>query len=847
MVLNNGNSTGLSDLSPIDQAIRIVRAIRLCEKAGVDPALCKQVKESVLASFAEPEFTELQPKVWKEDSSNYELKIRQLVQLDASWTQISPVAWKFYELKPTSDVAAHMLELAFLHGDEQDVFEVLTKLAANDQKFFAFINKAVRNQLLRLFWNHKIGAHLAKILEWQRNERWLIPTERLFVLTFLKNYRDPEIALQYYEKYPKDIHQAIKLVGPEIGIHPGAIFLQIAHYSVQLGRHAEALSLLNKINISDPEYQEAMNLILTIDSTSRTAEQSDYARRLSQEGNWQTRIELLSSFLVVTRKGVGIRDRNRASLNLLLREPLKWVPREPEAWNQLAKTLVSAIDIIHLVPALMTVFQENSLRFHDRALDVALWQPFVAPPPDIQPDPYWRSIANMHRYIASYGKQEDALWSAKDWMASSAVDQVSTQQIQRLSWTDLLHWTSDWVASSPLLVPDDKQRMQLQISVNGEPSMVSPADIQNYLKFHPRAPYSILTRMESIATCHKLPALELTLVRCRAHLSHYRNQDLAKVFQIARENREYDLAWRTCSVLASRLDLDPSLYSAWQISGENRKNYQILLPVVENIEACLQGFNLNEMKLCKAMIKAGSLIPEILAVTNKEIHSQKVKPAPAGSIELTIDNRLNQIPWMPPLKKIYFLGPKPENFPSLRIPPFAKRVPNNDWSLILLRLIDRLGIGVWNWRISEVVTALNSQLAFKLARTDHKRFSIKSSGFLRNTTLTQRAGLADFRLVGRDISDEDAALCLAKFLCRLTTSMYQNHIQALHSLQNMRAPLPILRDLETWTISPAYGQLRKSVGTVSCVPVPNVIDARTSPLKSKDKIVGTIRPTTTQS
>lgn len=818
MVAGDRRASGLGDTIPVDQALRLVRAIKLCEKSGLDPQICNQVRESILASLDCTPIVEPVAKVWKEDASHYELKIRQLVQVNGTWEQMAPLAWRLFELRSSVETAAHILELAFLHGDEADVMQVFNRCFAQERNFYRYVNKAVRNQLLKIFWHKPIGVQIALVLSSRRHEQWLIPTEQLYVLLNMGGDPAAGDGLSYYQSHIKEVHQAVKLVGSDLGFDDSTVFLQVARYAVDAGKHGEALNLLSKVAISSPEYQEALNLNLTIESLDRNAGQSSYFRALSEEPSWQNRVELLKSFINSTRTNEKFRDRNRSSLNILLRDPLKWIPTESDAVEMLSGCLAGGIDIEHLLPSLMTIYEQHIGKVLERPLEIALWQPLLDEA-KMNRYPYWRGVAHMHKYLAGHGRDEGELWHARRDLLDTPTGQSSVPST-RLSWPSLLRWAAEWIAQSRTITVESRQCMLLQVSVAGDLSMISPADVRSYLKLNPSAPNHILVELESVARSHQDRDLEMSILRCRGLQTYLRNSDCIRIFQIARERRDYDLAWRVCTVLASRRALDEQILGSWQISGEQRKAYPIHSPRIETIEACLQGMSLHEVKLCRAIVKSGAMIPEIIASADKTMESFRVKSPASGSFEFQVDEKLNQIPWMPLQKKLYFHPGDVENPEALRVPAFAKRVPHNEWCTTLLKLIDRLGISSWNWRMSRLGSLLNSQIAFNISRADHRNFSLRSSRSTRSTTATQRAGLADLRFIAKALADEAAGLCLAKFVCRLSTAMYQNHFQALDSLQNMRVPLAVLRDLENWILSDSYSEVRKACGTASVVAVP---------------------------
>jgi hypothetical protein len=246
----------------------------------------------------------------------------------------------------------------------------------------------------------------------------------------------------------------------------------------------------------------------------------------------------------------------------------------------------------------------------------------------------------------------------------------------------------------------------------------------------------------------------------------------------------------------------------------------MIQPTSQGIQSVLSGFSPDEIRLCKSLLKAGSVLPEIISQHDETVRVSKVKRPLKGSLEEKIDNSLDQVPWLPPRKKSYHFAHESEKGAGARVPPFAKRIPNNQWSQILVRMIDRFGMDLWHWKLSKLNTFLSKETPLKGSRSDLRKFSLRSGKAYRSTSVSQRTGLADLKYSAKRLTDTQAAECIAKLLCRLTTLIYQNHLMAIESLQNMRVPLIILRDLEEWILSEEYGEYRDRIGSKLRVPLP---------------------------
>jgi hypothetical protein len=127
----------------------------------------------------------------------------------------------------------------------------------------------------------------------------------------------------------------------------------------------------------------------------------------------------------------------------------------------------------------------------------------------------------------------------------------------------------------------------------------------------------VLAKLERLAEAKAAPALECRLILKRAALTHLTNSDLNRLWHLANQRREGDLAWRVASVLQARGALTPSVRHAWEISGERRSSYEFIPPSKPAVERLLKGFAPRGARLAFASIHVGPVLPELLALLDE--------------------------------------------------------------------------------------------------------------------------------------------------------------------------------------------------------------------------------------
>ena len=184
---------------------------------------------------------------------------------------------------------AQLVELAFLHGNRNDVGEMLQFLAMSGKDFYLHINAAVRERLLPLAGGE--GSPLADILLLHRNSETLTAAERLYVLQLLGKLDVPSELLVYFEQ-----HRALLLGAAQAQqLDIDELYLTLGKAALQTGYLDGCRKFLHNINPQSQAYRTALRIpahstcerceqscVAEYSGRTKVGEPPDAARQLSQ-------------------------------------------------------------------------------------------------------------------------------------------------------------------------------------------------------------------------------------------------------------------------------------------------------------------------------------------------------------------------------------------------------------------------------------------------------------------------------------------------------------------------------------------------------------------------------------
>ena len=730
----------------------------------------------------------------------HELELQRLITAKASFVAMRPVLAKLYAYDRSLRFQAQLIELAFLHGKSHEVREMLQFLAMQGKDFYLHINSSVRERLLPLYRDEK--SVLADILLLHRNDEKLTATERLYVLQLLGKLDVPSELLVYFEQY-----QAVLLAAAQAQqVDVDELYLMLGKAALQTGYLDGCRKFLGNIDQQSQAYRTALRILLIppAKDTSNRVLQSIMA-----EQKWENRLTLLDRYLADAADNNPLTDRDRPALNAVLSDPLALLPQTAAAWTALSQLLVRHRQQRHNYPDLYRVFTQNREIFRSSGLGTALWYAFLTLRPEDNTQRLLCGIAHIHHYVNCGSDNEKALWRAKT---------ILTELGETELWQSLHAKAVRHVQQAKIIPLAQRQRMLNQLRVAAQDLALS--EVRAYLPLSTSR--FVLTELEaSVRHKHRAPELELDVIWRKANLAHLHNRDLNRTWALALKLGRTDLAWRTATVINARRVLHPRVCGVWQASGEKRSTYPLLWKN-EAVKFCTVGFAADEQKFLTAFFAVAAMIPALFARLDPGARSYRRPKVRDDAPQQKITTFLNTIPQLAPSARRYYFSSDGMLARNQQVPLFIRDMPNTVWSTLFAHLSERLSLNLWSWQLSVLMSLVHKVLPRFITRS---KITTRGLRWLRNLNPQQRQAWSTFVATASRISDPRADELLGIFLCRLTTCMYQNHYQALLSLQLMQAPLSYIWGLEKFIVAAQYSQLRQQLGSLHRVnPPPSVVE-----------------------
>ncbi|MDE3268797.1 MAG: hypothetical protein OYH77_00760, partial [Pseudomonadota bacterium] len=195
-------------------------------------------------------------------------------------------------------------------------------------------------------------------------------------------------------------------------------------------------------------------------------------------------------------------------------------------------------------------------------------------------------------------------------------------------------------------------------------------------------------------------------------------------------------------------------------------------------------------------------------------------PLPDDKTLREIEQFLRATVWLSPAKKNFYFSYDALLTRNKQLPLFLKNMPKSVWSDIFIRLVEKLSLNHWSWQLSTLMQTIDKVLPSFVTRSS---ITAKATSWLAHQPAERRNAWKVFTTQARKISDRRAEEIIGAYLCRLTTCIYQNHYQALLSLQLMQAPVVFIWHLETFLLSSSYYELRKQQDGLCQVAIPQSI------------------------
>lgn len=748
------------------------------------------------------------------------LKIRHRVEAGSDWSQLAGISWELLAQFPTPEAGSKVLELACLYGATDDALDVLKQIAKFPVETYFTVNPELRSYLLLKLWLAKQDKALRRFLQTPGFDDRLLPLERLYNFWLVFGSDDPSRAFVYYQRHEEELAHAVQEFGAKLQLSEGRFKLTVGKLAMQAGYEAIARRVLESISKDAAEYRDALQLLLHVNIEKDDKGQCPLTRKLAAEKGWRERLKLFYEFLGESRRLGAIKDAQRPALNELLKDPLKWVPAIPEAWAAVSQMICDFASMEDILPDLYAVWINNAVRFHPFLADKGLWGPVrQLQSGDACRDSYWQGIAHFHYFVAGGDEGERDLWEAFEKI------QAAESQWGRplpVGWQGLHQGATQFIAKSPLLAERHRISKLRQLSIAVGARQLTQQDIAEYLLKSESVPSYVLDHLDQLARRSQFKEVEYRIIEKRAKHSHYTNRELDRLWDMATQDQDHDLAWRVATVLNARGTLLDKAQHAWGISGEKRNEYALHKLPWNLARHLLDGLDKEEHKFLSAVLKVGPLLPDLVALTDDKVKIARPAPVKAGTMEAAVEGCLGGLDWLAAPRRHYRFSHDGIAMGGLQVPSFIQVLPNNTWSYLLIRLGERLGLSAWLWQLSWLNQKLEGVMP-KLAMGVEDKFSGQIAKWLKTLGPEQRSAWYDLVAMAGKMTDQRGLELLTLLVSRLAVVLNQNHFQALQSLRTMRTPVHVIWQVENWILSSNYGKIRRTLGTLNRVPVPGAL------------------------
>ena len=257
---------------------------------------------------------------------------------------------------------------------------------------------------------------------------------------------------------------------------------------------------------------------------------------------------------------------------------------------------------------------------------------------------------------------------------------------------------------------------------------------------------------------------------------------------------------------------------AWQVSGENRRSYPVRGIGPEMLTGLYGDLPADQRKICENLLKIGPRLPALLAIGDKSLRSGRLPVSGPGEPGYLIDQALAPMAWLHQNQKEWRLAGAGLHGAG-RQPPGFINARGGLWEQLWVRLGERLGFHTWGWKFSLLSPVLDELLPGASRAMEGKGFS-RLGRWLRSLSPDQRKAWYQLSPALKNLGDDEGTDLLVIMVNRIALLMVQDHFRALKSLQESRAPLPVLRSLEGFILSRTYTRMREQSGTLARVPIP---------------------------
>ncbi|SMF79340.1 hypothetical protein [Pseudobacteriovorax antillogorgiicola] len=747
-----------------------------------------------------------------------EIVLRRLISLESHWQDMKPYAWDIFDRWPNAEIGGKMIELAYLHGRSQDLTALLLELKTRNPASYFAVGVDLRPYIVLKLWQQGKEGVLNFFLHQKSFQGQLLRIEKLYVFWSLYGCTNQVKAWQFLTKSQADIFSAVQEYGPQLNLRRSLFDLELGKLAYSLGKQDRAREFLEQIPPDAPEFKEALDMLIKFKVDLDRNGHCLFGRKLASEGTWQGRIKLFRSFFQSLDRKNGIRHQERNALNQILRSPSKWFPESAEAWNQLSQALLDHVELEYLLPNLFAHFKTHQMKFHAPIFERAIWEPMLYfQSVDSEKVRYWRGVANLHKFVANGFRDESLLWLAKE-----SIDQTHSVP-DALSWSQIHHELMSWLSRTPAVAEGDREEVLARVRVVGHYLDVTSEEISAYITKMNHFDFPAIDRLMDAIRKRQDEPCEIALIHKKAQLSHFTNQALGRLWQLHSHQKRADVCWRIATILHDRKVLNRDVEQVWILSGEKRREQTIRPVPVDHMIHLYGDWSGDARMLAESLLLIGAKIPELLSTVDRKV--RPIKRQAASKEDRKFEGILSKTPWLIQGKRVY--SSHPEMYQHER-PIFIPSLPETPWVRVMIQVADRLGVSAWRWQLSWLHDQLE-MLIPKLHKIQDGQAHGKIGKWLRGLSPLQRKAWYQLLSLSSKMDNSQGFQVLGDLIFRVTTVMYQDHLDALGSVSKMECSARFRWNLEKFIISDTYSKIRHTMASSSSLDLSGRLPA--SPLR----------------
>ena len=351
-----------------------------------------------------------------------------------------------------------------------------------------------------------------------------------------------------------------------------------------------------------------------------------------------------------------------------------------------------------------------------------------------------------------------------------------------------------------------------QIQMTGDVRLLTEGRIRRYVKNIEKPSLHILEKIQSAVAKRNDPSLELDILEAKAKVGAYSNKDLARLWILSNRVKNYDRSWRVATTVYSRSVLKESITQIWKLSGERRREYPVKTLSSSDVEQMMFDFSKEEKSFIKSLILIGPELGELFYSIDDKVKSIR-KTYSSARVE-KVWKTLDENKWLRVNKRRYSRSDG-----QFVKPAMMYHLGDNDWSLVLMTYAEKLGLNLFGWQMSRFHKQTDGLIS-KMTRGQEKALTGRVGKWLRSLSPLQRKSWYEFSKHAAHLNDDLAYELLLKFLFRVSSASFQNHLLAFETMDKMRVPLTVRRSFENWLVSKEYSEIRMNLRSQSHMAIP---------------------------